>query len=71
MVSFVEAGDHSLFVGEVMEAEVTEIPKGQADDATLWLNKNLEKRYFREGNCWASGHLTGAPGRAEPVTNRL
>ena len=46
VVSFVEAGDHSLFVGEVMEAEVTEIPKGRADDATLWLNKNLEKRYF-------------------------
>ena len=49
MVSFVEVGDHSLFVGEVMEAEVTEIPKGQADDATLWLNKNLEKRYFMGG----------------------
>ena len=49
MVSFVEVGDHSLFVGEVMEAEVTEIPKGRADDATLWLNNNLEKRYFMGG----------------------
>ena len=49
VVSFVEAGDHSLFVGEVMEAEVTEIPKGRADDVTLWLNKNLEKRYFMGG----------------------
>ena len=71
VVSYVEAGDHSLFVGEVMEVEVTKIPKGRADDATLWLKKNLEKRYFMEGNCWASGHLTGTPDRAEPVTNRL
>ena len=71
MVSFVETGDHSLFVGEVMEAEATEIPKGQADDATLWLNKKFREKVFYGGNCWASGHLTGAPGRAEPVTNRL
>ena len=49
MVSFVEVGDHSLFVGEVVEAEVTEIPKSRADYATLWLNKNLEKRNFMRG----------------------
>ena len=30
VVSFVEAGDHSLFVGEVMEAEVTENTEGSS-----------------------------------------
>ncbi len=49
MVSFVEAGDHSLFVGEVMEAEVTEIPKGRADDATLWLKELGEKVFYGGG----------------------
>ena len=49
MVSFVEAGDHSLFVGEVMEAEFTEIPKGRADDATLWLKELGEKVFYGGG----------------------
>jgi hypothetical protein len=46
VVSFVEAGDHSLFVGEAMEAEVTEIPKGRADDATLWLEELGEMVFY-------------------------
>ena len=46
MVIFVEAGDHSLFVGEVMEAEVTEIRKGCADDATLWLEELGEMVFY-------------------------
>ena len=46
VVSFVEAGDHSLLVGEVMEAEVTEIPKGRFDDATLWLEELGEMVFY-------------------------
>jgi len=33
----VEIGDHSVFVGEVVEAGVATPPAGRPDDATLWL----------------------------------
>src|SRR6266536_2969083 len=35
LVATVEKGDHSVFVGEVVEAGVTRPPEGRADDATL------------------------------------
>ena len=44
----VERGDHSLFVGEVVEAVVREQPGGRADDATLWL-KDLGDNIFYGG----------------------
>src|SRR5262245_46259194 len=39
VVGSVEAGDHSVFVGEVVEAGVAKAPEGRADDATLWLKE--------------------------------
>jgi flavin reductase (DIM6/NTAB) family NADH-FMN oxidoreductase RutF len=44
----VEMGDHSLFVGKVVEAGVTKAPEGRADDATLWL-KDLGDKVFYGG----------------------
>ena len=35
-----------LFVGEVVEAGVTEVPKGRADDATFWLKELGEKVFY-------------------------
>ena len=44
----VERGDHSIFVGEVVEAGVAKAPAGRADDATLWL-KDLGDNVFYGG----------------------
>lgn len=48
LVDTVEKGDHSLFVGEVVEAGVTKQPAGRADEATLWL-KDLGESIFYGG----------------------
>ena len=48
LVDTVEKGDHSLFVGEVVNAGVTKQPEGRADDATLWL-KDLGEKVFYGG----------------------
>jgi flavin reductase (DIM6/NTAB) family NADH-FMN oxidoreductase RutF len=48
VVATVEQGDHSVFVGEVVEAGVTKPPEGRADDATLWL-KDLGEKIFYGG----------------------
>ena len=48
LVGTVEKGDHSVFVGEVIEAGVTRAPEGRADDATLWL-KDLGEKVFYGG----------------------
>ena len=48
LVTTVERGDHSLFVGEVVEAGVAKAPEGRADDATLWL-KDLGEKVFYGG----------------------
>src|SRR5215475_1310093 len=37
LVESIERGDHSIFVGEVVEAGVAKAPDGRPDDATLWL----------------------------------
>ena len=42
------AGDHSIFVGEVVEAGQAKAPEGRADDATLWL-KDLGPNIFYGG----------------------
>ncbi len=44
----VEKGDHSIFVGKVVEVGLTKTPDGRADDATLWL-KDLGEKVFYGG----------------------
>ena len=44
----VEMGDHSVFVGRVVDAGLTKTPEGRADDATLWL-KDLGDKVFYGG----------------------
>lgn len=44
----VEKGDHSVFVGKVVECGLTKPPEGRADDATLWL-KDLGDKVFYGG----------------------
>jgi flavin reductase (DIM6/NTAB) family NADH-FMN oxidoreductase RutF len=48
LVETVEKGDHSVFIGEVVEAGVGKAPEGRADDATLWL-KDLGDKVFYGG----------------------
>lgn len=48
LVTTVEQGDHSIFVGEVVEAGVSKAPEARADDATLWL-KDLGDKVFYGG----------------------
>ena len=48
LVDSVERGDHSIFVGEVVEVTLTKLPEGRADDATLWL-KDLGPNVFYGG----------------------
>jgi flavin reductase (DIM6/NTAB) family NADH-FMN oxidoreductase RutF len=42
----VEQGDHSVFVGKVVEAGVSKQPDGRADDATLWLKELGDKVFY-------------------------
>jgi flavin reductase (DIM6/NTAB) family NADH-FMN oxidoreductase RutF len=46
LVATVEKGDHSVFVGEVVEAGVTKSPEGRPDDATLWLRELGDKVFY-------------------------
>jgi flavin reductase (DIM6/NTAB) family NADH-FMN oxidoreductase RutF len=48
VVEFVERGDHSVVVGEVVEAGLGKAPEGRPDDATLWL-KDLGPNVFYGG----------------------
>jgi flavin reductase (DIM6/NTAB) family NADH-FMN oxidoreductase RutF len=48
LVQTVEIGDHSIFVGEVVDAGVAKQPEGRADDATLLL-KDLGDNVFYGG----------------------
>ena len=48
LVESVERGDHSIFVGEVVEAGLARAPEGRADNATLWL-KDLGANIFYGG----------------------
>lgn len=41
-----ELGDHSVFVGEVVDAAVTAEISGRPDDATLWLKDLGEKTFY-------------------------
>ena len=44
----VEKGDHSVFIGKVVDAGVAKTPGGRPDDATLWL-KDLGDKVFYGG----------------------
>ena len=46
LVDTVERGDHSIFVGEVVEAGVAQALEGRPDDATLWLRDLGEKTFY-------------------------
>lgn len=46
LVETVEKGDHSIFVGEVVNAGVKKKPGGRADDAVLWLKELGENIYY-------------------------
>lgn len=48
VVDTIEKGDHSVVVGEVVDAGVTREPSGRPDDATLWL-KDLGENMFYGG----------------------
>ena len=42
----VELGDHSIFVGKVVDAGVAKTPEGRLEDATLWLKDLGDKIYY-------------------------
>lgn len=46
LVGTVEKGDHSVFVGEVVEAGLSKEISGRPDDATLWLKDLGEKTFY-------------------------
>jgi flavin reductase (DIM6/NTAB) family NADH-FMN oxidoreductase RutF len=48
VVEVVKKGDHSVFVGEVVEVGVKQQPDGRPDDATLWL-RDLGSTIFYGG----------------------
>ena len=47
LVTTVEERDHSIFVGKVVDAGVTQDPEGRADEATLSLKEFGEKTFYR------------------------
>ena len=46
LVDSVERGDHTVMVGEVVDAGVNQPPQGRPDDATLWLRELGEKTFY-------------------------
>lgn len=46
LVELVERGDHSIFVGEVVEAGVAKTPDGRPDDVTLTLRDLGDKVFY-------------------------
>jgi flavin reductase (DIM6/NTAB) family NADH-FMN oxidoreductase RutF len=46
LLETVEKGDHSIFVGEVVDAGVSRDPAGRPDDATLTLGDLGEKTFY-------------------------
>ena len=46
VIDAVKKGDHTLFIGEVLEARVKNAPTGRADDAVLWLKELGDKVYY-------------------------
>ncbi len=48
LVTNVEEGDHSIFVGEVVDAGVTQEPEDRADEVTLLLKDLGEKTIYND-----------------------
>jgi flavin reductase (DIM6/NTAB) family NADH-FMN oxidoreductase RutF len=46
LVEAVERGDHTVMIGEVVDAGVHQPPAGRPDDATLWLRELGEKTFY-------------------------
>lgn len=46
LVDSVERGDHTIMIGEVVDAGVSKPPDGRPDDATLWLKDLGEKTFY-------------------------
>lgn len=46
LVETIERGDHSVFLGEVVDARIQQAPSGRADDATLILKDLGEKTFY-------------------------
>ena len=46
LVDTVERGDHSIFVGEVVDAGLAQEIGGRPDDATLWMKDLGEKTFY-------------------------
>lgn len=46
LVETIERGDHSVFLGEVVDARIHQPPSGRADDATLILKDLGEKTFY-------------------------
>jgi flavin reductase (DIM6/NTAB) family NADH-FMN oxidoreductase RutF len=46
LVETIERGDHSIFIGEVVDAGVAKEIAGRPDDATLWLKDLGEKTFY-------------------------
>ena len=46
LVETIERGDHSIFLGEVIEARINTAPTGRADDATLVLRDLGENTFY-------------------------
>ncbi|MFQ5705384.1 MAG: flavin reductase family protein [Gemmatimonadales bacterium] len=46
VVEFIEKGDHSVVVGEVVDARVTGDIEGRPDEGTLWLRDLGEKIFY-------------------------
>ncbi len=46
LVETLERGDHSVFLGEVVDAGVAQALDGRPDDATLWLRDLGEKTFY-------------------------
>ena len=47
LVTTVEEGDHSIFVGEVVDAGVTQEPEGRVDEAAVLLKELGEKTFLQ------------------------
>jgi flavin reductase (DIM6/NTAB) family NADH-FMN oxidoreductase RutF len=46
LIESLDRGDHSIFVGKVVEAGVRQQPEGRPDDATLWLKELGESVFY-------------------------
>jgi flavin reductase (DIM6/NTAB) family NADH-FMN oxidoreductase RutF len=46
LVETIERGDHSIMIGQVVDAGVARPPEGRPDDATLWLKDLGEKTFY-------------------------